>query len=69
MFNHSQSKHGVHGVGLSALNLTAGPLRKKAAVQTYIKHYWDIKIKQEVINKLAPTMESNLLDEANTRED
>ena len=50
------------------MNLTASPL-KKAAVQTYVKLYWDNKIKQEVISKWAPTLETDLFDEADIRED
>jgi len=70
MFNRSRSKHGVSGEGSSAsLNLTAGPPKKKAAVQMYVKHYWDTKVKQEVINKWAPTPETDLFDETDIGED
>ena len=70
MFNQRRSKHGVSGEGSSAnLNLTTGPPKKKAAVQTYVKQYWDAKIKQEVINKWAPTAETDLFDEADIGED
>ena len=70
MFNHGRSKQGVSGEGLSAnLNLTAGPPKKKAAVQAYVKRYWDDKIKQEVISKWAPTPETDLFDEADIGED
>ena len=51
------------------MNLTAGPPKKKAAVQTYVKHYWEIKVKQEVINKWAPTPETDLFDETDLGED
>lgn len=70
MFNRTRSKHGVNGQGSSTkLNLTAGPPKKKAAVQTYVKHYWEIKVKQEVINKWAPTPETDLFDETDLGED
>ena len=70
MFNRSRSKHGMSGEGSSAnLNLTGGPPKKKAALQTYVKHYWSIKIKQEVINKWSPTPETDLFDEADIGED
>lgn len=51
------------------MNLTAGAPKKKAAVQTYVKHYWEGKIKQEVINRWAPTPETDLFDEADIGED
>lgn len=35
----------------------------------YVKLYWDIKIKQEVIDKWAPTPETDLFDEADIGED
>ena len=38
-------------------------------MQTYVKQYWDAKIKQEVINKWAPTAETDLFDEADIGED
>lgn len=70
MFNRTRSKHGVSGEGLSAnLNLTAGPPKKKAAVQMYVKNYWESKVKQEVINKWAPTPETDLFNEADIGED
>jgi hypothetical protein len=70
MFNRSRSKHGVSGEGSSAnLNLTAGLPRKKAAVQAYVKHYWDAKVKQEVINEWAPTPETDLFGEIDIGED
>ena len=70
MFNRTRSKHGVSGQGSSAnLNLTAGPPKRKAAVQMYVKHYWESKVKQEVINRWAPTPETDLFDEADIGED
>ena len=70
MSNRTRSKHGVNGKGSSAnLNLTAGPPKKKAAVQMYVKHYWETRVKQEVINKWAPTPETDLFDETDLRED
>ena len=70
MFNRTRSKHGMSGEGSSAsLNLTAGPPKKKAAVQTYVKLYWESKVKQEVINRWAPTPETDLFDEADIGED
>jgi len=70
MFNRTRSKHGVSGEGSSAsLNLTAGPPKKKAAVQTYVKHYWDVKVKQQVIDRWAPTPETDLFDENDIGED
>ena len=70
MFNRTQSKHGISGEGVSAsLNLTAGRPKKKAAVQTYVKHYWESKIKQKVIDKWAPTPETDLFNEADIGED
>ena len=70
MFNRSRSKHGSSGKGSSAsLNLTMGLLKKKAAVQTYVKHFWEAKVKQEVINNWAPTPETDLFDEIDIGED
>lgn len=70
MFNHGRSKHGMSGEGSSAsLNLTAGPPKKKAAVQAYVKRYWDTKIRQVVIDKWAPTLETDLFDETDIGED
>ena len=67
MFNHTRTKHGQ---GLSSnVNLTAGPPKKKAPVQTYVKHYWNSKVKQEVIDRWAPTPETDLFDEADIGED
>ena len=70
MPNRARSKHGVTGGGSSAaLNLTAGPPKKKAALQAYVGLYWEAKIKQEVIDKWAPTPETDLFDEADIGED
>jgi hypothetical protein len=70
MFNRSRSRHGVSGKGSSAsLNLTAAKPKKKAAVQTYVKYYWDVKVKQEVINQWAPTPETDLFGETDIGED
>ena len=44
-------------------NLTGGPLKKKAAVQAYIKYYWESKIRQEVIDRWAPTPQTDLFSE------
>ena len=69
MFNHKRTKHGISGEGSSArMNLTVGAPKKKAAVQTYVKLYWESKIKQEVLNQWAPTAETDLFDEADTGE-
>lgn len=51
------------------MNLTAGPPKKMAALQMYVKKYWEEKIKQEVINKWAPTPETDLFDEDEIGED
>lgn len=51
------------------MNLTAGVPKKKAAVQVYVKQYWESRIKQEVINRWAPTPETDLFDEADIGED
>ena len=51
------------------MTLTMGQPKKKVAVQTYVKRYWDTKVRQEVINKWAPTPETDLFDETNLRED
>ena len=70
MFNRSRSKHGSSGKDSSAgLNLTVGAPKKKAAVQTYVKHFWEAKVKQEVMNSWAPTLESDLFDETDIGED
>lgn len=70
MPNRARSKHGVTGGGSSArLNLTAGPPKKKAAVQVYVKLYWHAKVKQEVIDKWAPTLEVDLFNESDSGEE
>jgi len=70
MYNCKRSKHGSTGEGSSAnLNLTGGQPKKKAAVQTYVKHYWNAKVKQEVIDKWSPTPETDLFGETDTGED
>jgi hypothetical protein len=70
MHNHARSKNGVSGQGSSAtLNLTAGPPKKKAPVQTYVKLYWEAKIKPEVIKLWAPTPETDLFGEIDIGED
>jgi hypothetical protein len=70
MFNRTRSKHGVEGVGSSAsLNLTGGPPKKMAAVQTYVKLYWQSKIKPKVIAAWAPTPETDLFGEIDNGED
>jgi len=70
MFNRTRSKHGMTGQGSSAsLNLTGGPPKKRAAVQTYVKQYWETKVRPEVINKWAPTPETDLFGEADIGED
>jgi hypothetical protein len=66
----TRSKHGLSGEGSSvSLNLTRGPPKVKAAVQAYVKYYWQSKVKQEVINKWAPTPETDLFDEADIGEE
>lgn len=71
MHNRTRSKHaGVKGQGSSAkLNLTAGPPKKKAALQAYVKYYWESKIKEEVIKLWAPTPETDLFGEIENGED
>lgn len=70
MYNRTRSKHGSSGGGSSAnLNLTGGQPKKKAAVQTYVKHYWSTKVKQEVIDRWSPTPETDLFGETDTGED
>ena len=70
MHNRNRSKHGVKGQGSSAkLNLTAGPPKKKAALQAYVKHFWEWKVKQAVIDQWAPTPETDLFGEIENGED
>ena len=51
------------------MNLTAGPPKKKAPVQTYVKRYWETKVKPEVIKLWAPTPETDLFREIDNGED
>jgi len=51
------------------LNLTAGPPRKKAALQAYVKYYWESKIKKAVLDLWAPTPETDLFGEIENGED
>ena len=70
MHNRTRSKHGVKGQGLPAsLNLTTGPPKKKAALQAYVKYYWESKIKQVVIDKWAPTPGTDLFRETDNGEE
>ena len=70
MHNRHRSKYGENGQGSSAaLNLTAGPPKKKAPVQMYVKHYWEAKVKPEVIKLWAPTPETDLFGEIDNGED
>ena len=70
MHNRTRSKHGVKGQGSSTtLNLTAGPPRKKAALQAYVGYYWESKIKKAVIDLWAPTPETDLFGEIENGED
>ena len=70
MHNRNRSKHGIKGQGSSAkLNLTTGPPKKRAALQAYVKHFWGGKIKQAVIDRWAPTPETDLFRETENGED
>ena len=70
MHNRTRSRHGTNGQGSSAiLNLTAGPPKKKAPVQMYVKRYWETKVKPEVIKLWAPTPETDLFGEIENGED
>ena len=70
MHNRTRSKHGVKGQGSSAaLNLTTGPLKKKATLQAYVKYYWESKVKQAVIDLWALTPETDLFRETENGED
>ena len=70
MHNRTRSKHGVNGQGSSvSLNLTAGPPKRRAPVQMYVKHYWETKVKPEVIKLWAPTPETDLFGEIDNGED
>lgn len=60
----------MNGQGSAAgLNLTAGPPKKKAPVQMYVKQYWETKVKAEVIKLWAPTPETDLFSEIDNGED
>lgn len=70
MHNQTRSKNSVNGQGSCAgLNLTAGPPKKKAPVPTYVKCYWETKVKPEVIKLWAPTPETDLFGEIDNSED
>ena len=70
MHNRDRSRHGANGQGSAAgLNLTAGPPKKKAPVQMYVKRYWEAKVKPEVIKLWAPTPETDLFGEIDNGED
>ena len=70
MHNWTRSKHGVKGQGSgTSLNLTTGPPKKKAAVQAYVKYYWESKVKRAVIDLWAPTPETDLFGEIENGED
>ncbi|KAF9779307.1 hypothetical protein BJ322DRAFT_1113652 [Thelephora terrestris] len=61
---------GINGQGSSAgLNLTVGPPKRKAPVQTYVKYNWATKVKPEVIKLWAPTPEADLFGEIDNGED
>jgi len=60
----------VRGEGSSTgVNLTAGPPKKKAALQAYVKYYWESKVKQAVLDRWAPTPETDLFGEIENGED
>jgi hypothetical protein len=70
MHNRTRSRHGVRGQGCSAsLNLTTGPPKKRAALQAYVKYYWESKVKQAVIDLWAPTPETDLFGQIENGED
>lgn len=70
MHNRTRSKYGVKGQGSSTnLNLTTGPPRKKAALQAYVKYYWESKIKKAVLDLWAPTPETDLFGQIENGED
>ena len=70
MHNRTRSKYGIKGQGSgTSLNLTTGPPKKKAAVQAYVKYYWESKVKQAVIDLWAPTPETDLFGEIENGED
>ena len=51
------------------LKLTAGPPKKKAPLQAYVKYYWESKVKQAVLDRWAPTPETDLFGETENGED
>jgi len=70
MHNRTRSKQGVKGQGsYYTLNLTGGPPKKKAALQAYVKYFWESKIKKKVIELWAPTPETDLFREIENGED
>ena len=70
MHNRTRLRHGVNGQGSSAgLNLTMGPPKKKAPAQMYVKHYWETKVRPEVLKLWAPTPETDLFGEIDNGED
>ena len=70
MHNRTRTKHGADGQGsFAGMNLTEGPPKKKAPVQTYVKQYWETKVRPEVIKLWAPTHDSDLFGETNNGED
>jgi hypothetical protein len=71
MHNQMCSKgNSVKGQGSSMnLNLTTGPPKKKAALQAYMKYYWESNIKQAVINQWVLTPETDLFREIDNGED
>jgi hypothetical protein len=70
MHNRTRSRNGVRGEGSSTgVNLTAGPPKKKAALQAYVKYYWESKVKQVVLDRWAPTPETDLFGEIENGED
>lgn len=71
MHNRTRSKNGgVKGEGSSTgINLTTGPPKKKAALQAYVKYYWESRIKQTILDRWAPTPETDLFGETENGED
>ena len=53
----------------AGLNLTAGPPKKKALVQMYVKQHWESKVKAEVIKLWVLTPETDLFGKINNGED
>lgn len=70
MHNRTRSRHGANGQGSSVgMNLTAGPPKKKAPAQMYVKCYWETRVKPAVIKLWAPTPETDLFREIDNGED